>query len=699
MLDVKLKEIKFGHNLILKESTINADYGCLSVLSGMSGTGKSTILKALVFENEFINKYHLNDSDIIDATYEEKRTFVYEHISYLPQDTVFLRDLKVKDHIKLVKEMFNSNIDEHNWISILEISHCLEKYPTQLSGGEQIRVSILLSLLSDREIVIWDEPTSSLDEPLKIAVKNIINECLANGKMMIIATHDDILVEKAQYVYEIKDHSLNLIKDKKSENPIEKVTYKAVGKEKAFYHYFFKMKRHKHISEKIMYLMTTLCLSLLIFSCFFNNEVISSQEQQMNEIAFNEIILYKSPITDENTMMDYSYSGQGNSITDEELNTIRNLDHVESVEWRYDIDLNNPIMFNETDERFTNGFMNMFKLYQDEEILTSVTVYDSVILSTFLPNEEYKKDVKYQFQKEGVYISDGLANKLTNDISSLKGKQISFTLLVPVYNSYGKAWTETEDRTEVFLDIPSCDTMEVTFDIAGVLENSSMGIHNLNEHVIYIDRSVMEPIILDAAVDKSRTVYSTDLYFNEVYIDEIPKDKEVIETVIDTPWQPDAYTIQVDSISNLDEVIKQIKDMGLSVENGYINYAALSDSTKHMKTALLCCSGAIALILGFAYLAMKYTNRGAEAEINKYFLLQGYMRKEVKTIHRQKYIIDFCITSISLFVFLICFILLANSMYIGATGISLWMFVLLVLLSAFIEIIFPVLIERRTYEN
>lgn len=101
-----------------------------------------------------------------------------------------------------------------------------------------------------------------------------------------------------------------------------------------------------------MAMLTIFCIGFSALSFEFNNIAYSVQTQQMNDVASNELLVYKG--VDRQGFVEYDFGGSNDLISDDELSKIKQLSHVTDVEWRYDIDLSTQMLFPVTDKRFSS---------------------------------------------------------------------------------------------------------------------------------------------------------------------------------------------------------------------------------------------------------------------------------------------------------------------------------------------------------
>ena len=197
MLEVKDITHLYKNNKILSLSNINFEISSGEVLSllGPSGSGKSTLLRIIAgFEspNEgkiFFNEELISTNSFIKPPEKRNMGFVFQSYALFPH-------LNIKNNILFGKYDFNNSYEEI--IEEMNLVNLLNKFPHELSGGEQQRVAIARSLVSEPKLLLLDEPFSNLDTILKEKVRDKILHLIKKRKISsILVTHDS---EDAMYV-------------------------------------------------------------------------------------------------------------------------------------------------------------------------------------------------------------------------------------------------------------------------------------------------------------------------------------------------------------------------------------------------------------------------------------------------------------------------------------------------------------------
>lgn len=177
--------------------------GDFSVIFGESGSGKSTLLSLLSgIHRPTQGSIVFNGIDFATLTDAELSTIRNENIGYIPQDAIFLPQYTVLENILLPrairdgKKLEVKNVSDLSDVEILSklemlgITHLVDEMPSELSGGELKRASIVRALVNKPDVVIADEPTSNLDEANGKNVFDLLDNISHSGTSVVVATHD-----------------------------------------------------------------------------------------------------------------------------------------------------------------------------------------------------------------------------------------------------------------------------------------------------------------------------------------------------------------------------------------------------------------------------------------------------------------------------------------------------------------------------
>lgn len=207
----------------LSNVNFELEKGDLVAIIGDSGSGKSTLLHLLAgVDTPTSGDIFIQDKNITKFNKDEMTVFRRRNIGVVYQFFNLIPNINVRKNILLPLLLDNKKVDEEylkEILSILGIEGKLDRYPKQLSGGEQQRVAIARSLITRPAIILADEPTGNLDRKNSEEITGLfrlVNKRL-NSTIMII-THDEKVANSCDKVYRMVDGSLNFLGDETYEN-------------------------------------------------------------------------------------------------------------------------------------------------------------------------------------------------------------------------------------------------------------------------------------------------------------------------------------------------------------------------------------------------------------------------------------------------------------------------------------------------
>ena len=196
--------------------------GEMLVLLGNSGCGKSTLLNIIGgMDSPTSGQVMFGDTDITKFKDKELTNFRKERIGFIFQFYNLLPDLTAVENVML---SIPKRDKEHRAEKTLELvglgGERLKHYPSQLSGGEQQRVSIARALVKDADIILCDEPTGALDDKTGRMILELLQDIVRkNGQTMVIVTHTTPIADMANRVITLKNGKI--ISERVNEHPID----------------------------------------------------------------------------------------------------------------------------------------------------------------------------------------------------------------------------------------------------------------------------------------------------------------------------------------------------------------------------------------------------------------------------------------------------------------------------------------------
>lgn len=204
VLHVRNVRLARGDREILRGVTLAAERGEVVALMGLSGSGKTTILRAIAG----LDAFDSGEIDVDDVTLSPRMTphaarralhqkvgmvfqfhFLFDHLSAL--DNVTLAPLHVQKSARA-----DAETRAREWLEHLGVAHRATALPRELSGGEAQRVAIARALAVDPPLLLLDEPTASLDPARCGELGAMLHQLAAGGRTLVMTSHDDEFVEQ-----------------------------------------------------------------------------------------------------------------------------------------------------------------------------------------------------------------------------------------------------------------------------------------------------------------------------------------------------------------------------------------------------------------------------------------------------------------------------------------------------------------------
>lgn len=187
---------------IISDINLTVNHGEFIYIIGKTGSGKSSFMKTLYGDLPLTE----GEGTVVDYNLvglkDDEIPFLRRKIGIVFQDFKLLPDRSVKENMLFVlkatgwKDQAAMNEKIEDVLLKVDLNSISNKMPHQLSGGEQQRVAIARALLNDPELILADEPTGNLDPQTSVEVMEVLRKINANGKTVLMATHDYALLMK-----------------------------------------------------------------------------------------------------------------------------------------------------------------------------------------------------------------------------------------------------------------------------------------------------------------------------------------------------------------------------------------------------------------------------------------------------------------------------------------------------------------------
>lgn len=223
------RRYKMGETEIVANNDISfsVEKGELAVILGPSGAGKSTVLNILGgMDSPDAGQVIIDGTDI--AQFSDRNLTAYRRtdVGFVFQFYNLVPNLTAKENVELATEVSPDALDPVEVLTQVGLEHRLNNFPSQLSGGEQQRVSIARALAKNPKLLLCDEPTGALDfETGKQVLKLLQNASREQGNTVLLITHNSAIAPIADRVIHINDAKVRSIEVNESPMSIDDIVW------------------------------------------------------------------------------------------------------------------------------------------------------------------------------------------------------------------------------------------------------------------------------------------------------------------------------------------------------------------------------------------------------------------------------------------------------------------------------------------
>ena len=191
----------YNGNIGLENANVHIDKGDFVFLVGPSGAGKSTFIKLILKEiNADSGSIKVGDKEITTLSNREipelrrRIGIVFQDFRLLPKKTVYENVAFAMEVLHKSKRQIRKRVPQV--LSLVGISDKADKYPDELSAGEQQRVAIARSIINNPTVLIADEPTGNLDPDTAAEIMDLLNQINITGTTIVMVTHAKDIVDR-----------------------------------------------------------------------------------------------------------------------------------------------------------------------------------------------------------------------------------------------------------------------------------------------------------------------------------------------------------------------------------------------------------------------------------------------------------------------------------------------------------------------
>ena len=230
---VELKGVKkiyrMGEVVIKAVDNMNfsIEKGEFVVIVGPSGAGKTTVLNILGGMDKATEGQVLVDGVDV-AGFDNRRMTKYrrEDIGFVFQFYNLVQNLTALENVDLAIQICRDHLDAREILAEVGLKDRMDNFPSQLSGGEQQRVSIARALAKNPKLLLCDEPTGALDYQTGKAILKLLQDtCRERGMTVVVITHNSALTPMADRVIKIKNGQVSSMSVNENPTPVEGIEW------------------------------------------------------------------------------------------------------------------------------------------------------------------------------------------------------------------------------------------------------------------------------------------------------------------------------------------------------------------------------------------------------------------------------------------------------------------------------------------
>ena len=205
---------------------LTMEKGEFVVVLGPSGAGKSTLLNLLGgMDTPTSGSIRIGSQDIASMNQKQLTQFRASSVGFVFQFYNIMPTLTVEENVGIIRDVTETDSEVSQVLDDVGLLSHASKFPSELSGGEQQRVSIARAIMKKPEVLLCDEPTGALDSNTGVGILQLLRDQTRHGTTVIVVTHNTLIAEIADRVIRLKNGKVQSNEIHPAPKPIAEVSW------------------------------------------------------------------------------------------------------------------------------------------------------------------------------------------------------------------------------------------------------------------------------------------------------------------------------------------------------------------------------------------------------------------------------------------------------------------------------------------